>query len=370
MQIRDIASLIESWAPPSIAWDRDNIGLLVGSPAQKVRRIIVALDAGTGVIREASALRADLIVTHHPLIFRPLARLDPGDRTGGLVATLIRRGMGLYAAHTNLDFTNGGVSQVLAERLGLDGVAPLSPLPDTRKKIVVFVPASHAGGVMQAMAAAGAGRIGNYESCSFASDGVGSFIPGPDADPYTGRRGSLERAAEVRLEMETPGWKVNDVLSAMKSVHPYDEVAFDVYPVEKPDDHRGMGAIGSYPGALTPGTFLKRVARALKARGIRYSGTARRGVRKVAVCGGSGSELTARAVAAGADAFVTADIRYHGFQDHENDILLVDAGHYETEHPAVSTLARHLRSRSELSRNRVKVFESKKGINPVNYFRS
>lgn len=370
MQIRDIASFIESWAPPSIAWDRDNVGLLVGSPARRVRRVLVALDATAAVVREAAAMKTDLIVTHHPLIFRPMARINGDERTGSLIVELVKRGIALYAAHTNLDFTAGGVSAVLAERLGLGNIVPLAPLRNTRRKIVVFVPASHAGGVMQSMAEAGAGVIGDYESCSFTSAGEGSFLPGPGSKPYSGRRGRLERVKELRLEMETPEWRLPQVLRAMRSAHPYDEVAYDVYPLQKEDDRLGMGALGNYPKALGLRAFLGKVARTLKARGVRYSGKPRSGIRKVAVCGGSGSDLTQAAVDAGADAFVTADVKYHGFQEHEGKIVLIDAGHYETEHPAVATMARYLRSRPALRRDRVRIYESKKGINPVNYFRS
>jgi len=370
MQIRDIASFIESWAPPSIAWERDNVGLLVGAPARRVRRILVALDATPEVVREAASVKADMIVTHHPLIFRPLEHINDDDRTGSIIVSLIKRGMALYAAHTNLDFTTGGVSAVLAERLGLTEIVPLSPLKDTQRKIVVFVPGSHAGGVAQAMAEAGAGVIGDYESCSFAGEGEGSFFPGAGTKPFLGQKGTLQRVKELRLEMETPEWKLPDVLRAMKSAHPYEEVAYDVSPLLKPDARHGMGAIGSLPRALGLRTFLGKVARELKARGVRYSGTPRSGIRRVAVCGGSGSDLTPTAISAGADAFVTADVRYHGFQEHEDEIVLVDAGHYETEHPAVGTLARYLRARPELKKNGVRIYESKKGINPVNYFRS
>jgi len=220
------------------------------------------------------------------------------------------------------------------------------------------------------MAGAGAGVIGDYESCAFTSQGEGSFLPGASAKPYSGRKGRLSRVPELRLEMETPEWNLPQVLRAMKSVHPYEEVAYDVYPLLNPDDRHGMGMIGLLPRTVSLRTFLGKVSRGLGSRGIRYSGTAGKGIRRVAVCGGSGSELTPAAVAAGADAFVTADVRYHGFQEHEREIVLVDAGHYETEHPAVAAMARFLRTRTELRKKNITVHESKKGRNPVTYFRS
>lgn len=369
MTIGDICRLIESWAPPAIALEKDNVGLLLGSPGSRVRRILACLDVTPAVVREAAALRADLIVSHHPLLFTPLRRIDPDSRRGAMVESLVRRGIALYAAHTNLDFTSGGVSHTLAGRLGLRGVEPLAPLEKRRRKIVVFVPPDHAGGVMQAMAAAGAGVIGRYESCSFTTEGTGSFLPGPGSNPFAGTRGRFERVNELRLEMECPEWNVDAVVRAMRAVHPYDEPAFDVYPLLNPGRDPGMGAVGELPSPLGLRAFLAVVARRLRAKGLRYSGPRGRRIRKVAVCGGSGSELLGDAVKRGADAFVTADVRYHAHQEHPDDIVLVDAGHYETEHPAVATMARFLRTRPAVADGRVAVFESKSSINPVNYFR-
>jgi dinuclear metal center YbgI/SA1388 family protein len=360
--------LIESWAPPAIAWERDNVGLLVGSPDAKVGKILVCLDATQAVVREAVSARAGLIVSHHPLIFKPLSRVDPCTRTGGIVGSLLRAGIGLYAAHTNYDFTAGGVSHTLAGRLGLREVSPLAPLEDTRVKIAVFVPSTHAGGVMQAMASAGAGTIGKYESCSFTTEGTGSFLPGPGSNPVHGSRGKFERVSETRLEMECPSWLAGPVVRAMKAAHPYDEVAFDVYPLKNADRDAGMGAIGDLPRGMELRAFLRSVKTRLGSRALRFSGPRRRRIRKVAVCGGSGSDLLGDAVRAGADAFVTADVRYHAFQEFEDRIVLVDAGHYETEHPAVGVMARYLRTRPRVKKERVAVIESRSGGNPVNYF--
>jgi dinuclear metal center YbgI/SA1388 family protein len=369
MRVRDISGLIESWASPAIAWEKDNVGLMAGSPAANVRKILVCLDTTPAVVAEAVSLKAGLIVSHHPLLFRPLRRIDTTTRTGGMLATLLRHRIALYAAHTNLDFAKGGVSAILAARLGLKNVRPLSPLAGRQRKIVVFVPPSHAGGVMQAMALAGAGLIGNYESCSFTTDGTGSFLPGPGSQPFAGAPGSFERVNETRLEMECPDWGIPDVVAAMKSAHPYEEAAFDVYPLDNASRDTGMGALGELARAVTLRSFLRTVSSRLGARGMRYSGGAARRIRTVAVCGGSGTDLLDEAVRSGADAFVTADVRYHAFQEFEDDIALVDAGHYETEHPAAGALARFLRDHPRVKRERVAIIESKQGINPVNYFR-
>ena len=369
MTIREICELIESWAPPAIAWEKDNVGLHLGAAGRPVKKVLVCLDVTPAVVAEAVSLRAQLIVSHHPLLFSPLRRIDPETPGGKMIEDLIRRGIGLFAAHTNLDFTAGGVSATLAGRLGLQAVVPLSPLRERERKIVVFVPASHAGGVMQAMADAGAGVIGRYESCSFASDGTGSFVPGPGANPFLGRQGQFERVGETRLEMACPAWRIDAVVRAMRAAHPYDEAAFDVYPLENASRNFGMGSLGDLERPLGLRAFLAMVARRLRSKGLRYAGPRDRKIRKVAVCGGSGSELLGEAIRVRADAFVTADVRYHAFQEAPHRILLVDAGHFETEHPAVAALAAFLRTRPQVSRERVAIVESKKSHNPVNYFR-
>ena len=369
MTIRDLCALIESWAPPAIAWEKDNVGLLVGSPDARVRKVLVCLDVTPEVVAEAVRARAGLIVSHHPLIFTPLRRLDPDTPRGKMIAALLRHGIGLCAAHTNLDFTAGGVSHILAASLGLREIAPLAPLRGRERKIAVFVPASHAGGVMQAMAGAGAGVIGKYESCSFTTEGSGSFLAGPGSNPFIGKRGALERVGETKLEMSCPSWRVDAVVRAMKAAHPYDEVAFDVYVLENASRDHGMGAVGSLRRPLGLRAFLKMVSVRLGARALRYSGPSGARIRRVAVCGGSGSELLGDALRSGADAFVTADVRYHAFDEAPREIVLVDAGHFETERPAVGALASYLRGRPEVSGGRVAVIESKNSHNPVKYFR-
>lgn len=369
MLIRDIARLVETWAPPAVAWEKDNVGLNIGDPRRRVNRILVTLDTTPAVVSEAVRLRADLIVSHHPLIFRPLRSIDGRTRDGKMLLTLAEKKIGLYAAHTNFDFTTGGVSFTLAGRLGLKDVTLLSPSAGTDRKITVFVPQRDADRVMRAMSAAGAGVIGRYSMCSFRTVGTGTFLAGDGARPAVGRKGGLERVDEARLEMELPEWKTREVLDAMKSAHPYEEVAYDLHDILNDSRQYGMGAIGDLPRSSGLSAFLGTVRRRLRARGIRYSGPSGTRIRRVAVCGGSGSELLRVAIGRGADAFVTADVRYHTFQEHESKIVLIDAGHFETERPAVKILADFLRSRPAVKDARIKILESKTNGNPVQYHR-
>lgn len=334
--VRDLASALERWAPPGSALSYDNVGLQVGDPDREVQNALVALDLTPAVVDEAEALGADLIITHHPLIFKPLKRLVPTDLVSGLALRLARAGIAYYAIHTNLDAAPGGVSFALADQLGLEDLRFLDPMQESLRKLVTFVPESHAEAVHLAMAASGAGRIGDYEACAFSSRGTGFFRPGADSDPHTGTPGELSSAEEVRLEVEVAQWDVGRVVRALKSAHPYEEVAYDVYPVEQPASRVGLGAVGVLPETEPLADFLARVADRLGSGALRYAGDDEARIETVAVCGGSGSSLIPQALAAEADAFVTADVTYHTYfqplaPDGTPRLALVDAGHYETE---------------------------------------
>lgn len=368
MIVRDIQRIIEAWAPKELAWERDNVGLQVGSPTKRVGRILVTLDVTDRVVLEARRMNADLIVSHHPLLFRPLAAIDTDERIGRLVAMLTRHNIALYSAHTNLDFASGGVSFSLAARLGLRSVEVLGRDQFVEKKIVVFVPPSHLDRVRSAMAAAGAGSIGHYDLCSFGAPGTGTFRPLKSARPYVGTRGTFERIEEIRLEMRAPAWKVAAVVAAMRSAHPYEEVAYDVYALADASPQHGAGAIGDLRPAMASGSFLAHVSRRLRIPVLRHRNGPRRRISRVAVCGGSGSDLMGVALRRGADAFITADISYHRFEATDGKMLLVDAGHYESELPVVKTMASTLATEIGRLGRKVRVVESSITTNPVDYY--
>jgi len=367
MKVRDIQQILESWAPKEIAWERDNPGLQAGDPAARVRGILVALDVTEEVIAEAVRRKANLLVSHHPLLFRPLSAVTMQSVRGRCIRLLMQSGINLYSAHTNLDFTRGGTSFALARALGLTGVEFLRTPYEMQRKVVTFVPPAETGRVARAMADAGAGVIGNYDSCSFSSPGTGTFRGNQWSRPAVGKRGVLEHASETRLEMIVPRWRVDDVIGALHRAHPYEEVAYDVYPLENRSRDHGMGIIGNLRRPVPLRDFLKDVKRRLGIPALRCTGNMRKQVRRIAACGGSGSELMDEAARRGADAFVTADVRYHSFHDLEAGMALVDAGHYETELPVVHAVVEHLRAACKARHAAVPVHAARISTNPIVY---
>jgi dinuclear metal center YbgI/SA1388 family protein len=365
--VGDIQQILERWAPQEFAMEGDNPGLQCGTPGAIVRGILLTLDVTEQVVNEAHRRGANVLVSHHPLIFSPLRSVDLETPQGKLIGLLTRRSINLVAAHTNLDFTRGGTSFALAEHLGLEQVQFLHTPFKTLAKVVSYVPSDAVDRVAHAMADAGGGTIGNYDLCSFRTTGTGTFRGNDQATPTAGIRGMLERVEEVRLEMLVPSHRVRAVIQAMKAVHPYEEVAHDVYPLENPTTDAGMGALGTLQRPMQLDAFLKRVKSTLKTTSLRCSARGRRTVRTVAVCGGSGSRLLDEAIRRQADVFVTADVKYHAFHDAGDRIVLVDAGHFETEYPVLAPVAQYLRAALGASSRRIAVSIAARSKNPVFY---
>ena len=365
MRITDIIQVFEEWAPKWVAWEKDNVGLQVGDKQRNVTRVLVTLDVTKQTVAEAIARRTELIVSHHPLLFRPPSAITTNDTIGKIVLRLAECGIALFSAHTNLDFAQGGVSFALAKALELENIRFLSPLKNSLAKIVVFVPEGHIEHVMHAMTQEGAGVIGEYSSCSFGIKGRGSFRGSTTSNPFIGKQRNLEFVEETRLEMITPRANVARVIAAMKAVHPYEEVAYDVYLVENPNPNFGMGAVGTLPKPQSLGTFLKFLKRTLSSEVLRFTGNTASKIRKVAICSGSGSDLLSDAVAAKADVFITADVSYHAFHTAVDNIALVDAGHWETEHIILKPIADRIRSAARSANKPLSVFVTKHITNPI-----
>lgn len=367
MVVQDIDRLLSGWAPKDIAWERDNIGLQVGNPKAPVARILVCLDCTIPVVREAIRLKANLIISHHPLLFRPPKSITPRDETGATIQELVRNGINLYSAHTNLDFTRNGTSFALAEAIGLHKIDFLHKTYTLQRKIVTFVPEHAVADIRRAMAEAGAGIIGNYEHCSFTSQGSGSFKGNESSRPAVGANKKLEIVPEVRLEMIADRRTVPSVIAAMKAAHPYEEPAFDVYPLENIHQEYGYGIIGTLPRPQRVPAFLRNVKRGLKAGSLRHTTPLTTYIQRVAACGGSGAELIDAAIAAGAEAFITADVKYHDFHHAAGKILLIDAGHYETENPVVGTVVKFLKQELKRRGSGISVSATRVSTNPIHY---
>lgn len=336
----DIMRAMENWAPARLAEAWDNIGLLVGSPDRPVRRVLVALDITPELVDMAAARSVDLIVAHHPIIFKPVSELRTDTPIGSLLAALLQNHIAVFAAHTNLDAAVGGVNDILAAKLGLDNIRLLVEGRDKLFKLVVYVPETHAAQVWQAITRAGAGHIGNYSHCTFRTTGTGTFLPLTGTNPFIGEIGQVEQVAEARLETVLPESLRSGVLKAMLAAHPYEEVAYDLYELAIGGETFGLGRVGDLGAAVPLSRFVQQVKTALNLEYIRVAGPRDRTIRTVAVCGGSGAEFASAALAAGADVLVTGDVKYHEAQSAaDKGLVILDAGHFATEQPVVAAVA-------------------------------
>ena len=356
LTLADVVRLLDRRYPPATAQPWDAVGLVAGDPAQPVRRVLFAVDPVADVVDEAVAWGADLVVTHHPLLLRPVHSVAATTFKGALLHRLVRAGVGLYTAHTNADAAAGGVADALAEAVGLVDTRPLEPAPaEALDKHVVFVPVEAATALVDALAAAGAGAIGEYSRCAWTTTGEGTFTPSDDATPAIGRAGVAERVVEARVEMVAPRARRAAVVAAMRAAHPYEEPAFDVLELAGWPGSTGIGRVGRLPEATTLRAFAERVAAAVPstAQGVRFAGDPAGRVEAVAVVGGSGDSLFDEVRRAGVDAYVTADLRHHPASELRERALfeagaraatpyLVDLAHFASEWPWLAHVARAL----------------------------
>lgn len=368
MKCKTIIKYLEDWAPKEIAWGKDNVGLQVGSPERDVENIMLSLDLDEKVVNQAINKNCNFLITHHPLLFKPLKKINTyGDKISRLVESLIKNDLTLYSAHTNLDYTTDGVSFQLAKRLNLHNIKFLNNLAENQVKVAVFVPEENLQKVAEAIHHAGGGIIGEYSNCSFRTAGTGTFKGTSASKPFIGNKGNLESVKEIKLEVIVDSWKIHKVIKEMISVHPYEEPAYDIYPLKNENTKFGIGAIGTLKSPMTKKQFLSHISKQLKIKNFRYSKGKSGRISKVAVCGGSCSEHLEKAISLDADAFVTADVKYHAFQDAENRMLFIDAGHYETEIPAIDFVQKKLKS-FLANESKIKVFKYSGSTNPVNFY--
>ncbi|MBE0572688.1 MAG: Nif3-like dinuclear metal center hexameric protein [Ignavibacteriaceae bacterium] len=368
MTVKEIIKYLEEWAPKGIAWNKDNVGLQVGDPEIKIKNVLLSLDLKEEVIKTAIKENCNLIITHHPLLYYPLKDLDFSKSSRAkMIERLIKYNITLYSAHTNLDFTKHGVSYQLAKKLSLKNIRFLKNLSENQIKLAVFVPESHVNKVAEAIHQSGGGLIGEYSHCSFRTPGTGTFKGLNESNPAIGKKGVVEFVEEVKLEVIVDKWKLNQVLNAMKKVHPYEEVAYDVFPLKNDNANYGIGAIGELSDSRDTNDFLGFVSSKLKTSTLRYTNSKKKKIKTVAVCGGSCGDLVDEAIKLNADAFITADLKYHTFQDAEGKILLIDAGHYETEAPILDEIKKRLESFLN-ENNKIKVLKFKGSTNPIVFY--
>jgi dinuclear metal center YbgI/SA1388 family protein len=331
IQLKEITRTLECLAPLSFQESYDNSGLQVGDPEMEVTGILITLDVTEQVIEEAAGLGFNLVVSHHPVIFGGLKSLTGRSASERVVTRAVREGIAVYSGHTNFDVVRGGVNTAMANRLGLINQQVLDPVKGRLRKLVVFVPHAQAERVRLAMFEAGAGDIGAYDSCSFNLEGTGTFRGSEGTDPFVGEPGKLHQEPETRVETIVPAHLLEKVVRAMIREHPYEEVAYDVYPLENESMSVGPGMVGELEDPMEEKAFLDFVKERFGVAMIRHSELPGRPVKRVALCGGAGSFLLGRAITSGADVFITGEFKYHQFFDAGGRIVVMDIGHFESE---------------------------------------
>ncbi|MCL7988397.1 Nif3-like dinuclear metal center hexameric protein [Sphingobacterium sp. lm-10] len=331
MKIRELTDYLEKIAPLSYQESYDNAGLIVGNPNDEIHRALISLDCTEAVVDEAIAEGCDIIISHHPIVFKGLKRFSGQNYVERTVIKAIKSGIALYAIHTNLDNVLGGVNSKIAEKLQLESISILSPKKKLLKKLAVYVPRTHVEEVREALFTGGAGQVGEYDQCSYNTAGYGTFRPLEASNPTIGTHGTQERVEETKIEVIYPAHVERQVLVAMFSAHPYEEVAYDIITLENAIPQVGSGAIGNLPEAMPAKEFLSFLKESLQLSVIRHTELLDRPISRVAVCGGAGGFLLQDAKRSGADIFITSDYKYHEFFDAEHKIVIADVGHYESE---------------------------------------
>lgn len=326
----DVFQAMEQWAPKTLAYDWDNVGLQVGSFAKPVRKMMITLDVLEPVVDEAIDKQVDLIIAHHPMLFKPLSQLNVDSMEGRIMQKLIQNGISVYAAHTNLDIANGGVNDMLCDIIGINETVAIQE--ETKEKLIKFsvnVPESHADDVRDALAAAGAGYVGEYSHCAFQTKGQGTFMPLEGTNPFIGNQNELARVNEMKIETIAPENILNELIQIVTEHHPYEEPAYDIYSLENRGKSYGIGRIGSLNADMTVNDLCEHIKDVLDVPCVRVAGELTKTVKTVAVLGGSGEKYAKAAMTKGADAYITGDVTFHPAQDAwQIGMAMIDPGHH------------------------------------------
>lgn len=363
MKLQEITDCLEVYAPLAYQESYDNAGLICGSKDMDITAALICLDSTEAIIDEAIARGCNLVIAHHPIVFSGLKKFNGKNYVERVIIKAIRNNIAIYAAHTNLDNVHNGVNAKIAEKLGLINCMVLAPQKNLLKKLVTFCPEAKAEEVRISLFNAGAGHIANYDECSFNTTGTGTFRAGAGSDPFAGEIGKQHQENEVRIETIYPQHIESQVLKALFNAHPYEEVAYDLIPLSNTHNRIGAGLIGELSEESNEMDFLKHLKTVMKADSVRYTALSDKKVKKIAICGGSGSFLLGDAIKSGADVFVTADFKYHQFFDAENRIIIADIGHYESEQFTVELFYEILKKKFST----FALFISTINTNPIKY---
>ena len=363
VKIKDIANALEMFAPLPLQDDFDNAGLQIGLTDAEVAGVLLCLDVTEAVVDEAIASGCNLIISHHPVIFKPLKRITGSNYVERCIMKALANGIAIYSAHTNLDNAPGGVNYRIADILGLQNVRILLPKEDSLLKLAVYVPASHADAVRDALFAAGCGEIGNYGSCSYNVDGFGTFKANEGCNPFCGNIGELHRENETRIETIMPSYIKGRVIKALLNAHPYEEPAYDIYPVKNSWDAVGTGVIGELPAERDEIGFLQEIKEKFAVGSVRHTPLLGRKIKRVALCGGAGGSFAGAAMASGADLYITGEARYHDLFNYTGKMLMAVIGHYESEQYTMDIFAEIINGQFP----GVKVTKTTVDTNPVKY---
>lgn len=364
MRIKEVCNYLEEWAPGAYQESYDNSGLLVGDIDRELTGVLVSLDCTEDIVQEAIDKNCNLIVSHHPIIFGGLKRLTGKNYVERTVIKAIENKIALFAIHTNLDNVPDGVNKRIADKLGLRDTHILASKSNKLGQLVCYVPTEHLETVRNALSEAGAGNLGNYSDCSFSSSGEGTFKAKEGANPFVGEINELKKEAELKLEMIFPLHLKSRIVSALKEAHPYEEVAFSIWELQNENSYLGSGMVGELSEAMGLNDFLPYLKERMAVGCVRYTSDTGKKIKRVALCGGSGSFLLRNAIAAKADIFITGDFKYHEFFDAENRIIIADIGHYESEQFTIELIVEKIQ---EKFRN-FAICKSMHNTNPINYF--
>ncbi|MBU3661430.1 MAG: Nif3-like dinuclear metal center hexameric protein [Flavobacteriales bacterium] len=364
MKLKEITQFLESQFPLSLQESYDNSGLLIGNHEMEIVGVLICLDSIEKIVDEAIEKKCNLIIAHHPIIFKGLKKITASNYIERVVSKCIKNDIALYAIHTNLDNHFQGVNREIANRIGLKNIKILQPINGNLNKLVVFVPKDALNQVDEAVFAVGAGQIGNYSECHFRTEGIGTFKGNDASNPSIGRTNERENVAEYRVEYLVSNYNLKKVITALFAAHPYEEVAYEIYPIQNENQFEGAGMIGELETEMDEITFLSQLKTTFKCEVIRHTQLLGRKIKKVAVCGGSGSFLLSKAIQQKADIFITGDFKYHDFFDAEDKLIIADIGHFESEQFTTNLLAERLKENF----TNFAIHLTEHNTNPINYF--